>query len=374
MRCESRQWAMSATRSSYTIAFVGSVGRSPAHHLSQSGGVERSAVCELFSPLCDRCLQNRCVTEGRVVLDEGCLPPRHQAADAGRLVLEILGGEFGEFDLVGVVDGREKVPWELSMGDDSGVAGEADGCVADGVVESGDDADIVPIASIHAATNHHPTPMSFGQFESLGGYRRVDESGIDQLRGDCPHASESADQFSEVAGVGQLCDAVDVGLLHGDEVLGSCCGEGRGQVGFGVVDVLGGERYTGGMRGLGDGGGLAGGGVEVGGVASARERDVGGFSVETGRTDHVDVVAGDALSLVDGGGVAVIDGARKGVFGVESDLAMASRAGDVDGAGAVVDASNRGDHPVVDAASMLGVEVDLAACVGEQNDAVADLE
>ena len=45
----------------------------------------------------------------------------------------------------------------------------------------------------------------------------------------------------------------------------------------------------------------------VRGVAGAGEGDVAGFAVETGGSDDVDVVAGESLGFVDGGGVAVVD-------------------------------------------------------------------
>ena len=67
-------------------------------------------------------------------------------------------------------------------------------------------------------------------------------------------------------------------------------------------------------------GGVAGGGVQRRGVAGAGEGDVAGFAVETGGSDDVDVVAGESLGFVDGGGVAVVDVAAVDVFGVETQV------------------------------------------------------
>ena len=58
-------------------------------------------------------------------------------------------------------------------------------------------------------------------------------------------------------------------------------------------------------------GGLAAGGVEPGAVAGAGQGDVGGFAVEAGGSDDEHLVAGGALALVDGHGVAVVELTRR---------------------------------------------------------------
>ena len=111
-------------------------------------------------------------------------------------------------------------------------------------------------------------------------------------------------------------------------------------------------------------------------MAGAGHGDVDGFAVEAGGSDEEHAVAGDALGLVDGGGVAVVDvagvrrsrrrgGWRRAVDEREVDAAVAADA--VDGA----------DHPVVDPGRAPVAEVDVAGGVGavaQQDDPVAGLE
>ena len=101
--------------------------------------------------------------------------------------------------------------------------------------------------------------------------------------------------------------------------------------------------------------------------------DVGGFAVEAGGSDDVDVIAGESLGFVDRGRVPVIDAACLYVGAGEGDVAAVAES-DVDAAGGLVDVGDRGDHAVVDAATAAGVEVVLAGHVLQQHDPVPDLE
>ena len=55
-------------------------------------------------------------------------------------------------------------------------------------------------------------------------------------------------------------------------------------------------------------------------MAGAGHGDIDGFAVEAGGADEEHAVAGDALGLVDGGGVAVVDVAGGDVVGGEAQM------------------------------------------------------
>ena len=190
---------------------------------------------------------------------------------------------------------------------------------------------------------------------------------------DVVDVASSGFELAEVAGVGGVGDDVEVGAGGERELFGVALGESVDEVVFGVVEVLGGEWDAGGVGSFADAGGVSCGGVEVCGVACSGEGDVPGFAVETGGSDDVDVFAGEALCFVDGGGVAVVDVAAVDVFAVQPDTSAVAEF-DVDTRFVVVDVGDGADHPVVDAASSTGVEVDLSGHVAKQDDAIADLK
>src|SRR4051812_28217697 len=92
------------------------------------------------------------------------------------------------------------------------------------------------------------------------------------------------------------------------------------------VDVFDFERDAGGVGAFGELGDLGGGRVDPGSAAGPGHRDVHGLAVQAGRTDDVDLFTGDALGLVDGGRVAVVDVPVEHVAGVESQVAAVGQA------------------------------------------------
>ncbi len=189
---------------------------------------------------------------------------------------------------------------------------EADSGMSGAVVEVFDGTDVVPGEGVDAVPDVHRLSMFRGEAKSFDCGPGVGEPVLLEVVGDRVDVASTVVELGEVVGVGGVGDDVEVGAGGERELFGVALGERVDEVVFGVVDVLRGEWDAGGVGGFGDVGGVSGGGVEVGGVAGSGEGDVSGFSVEAGGSDDVDVVAGEALGFVDGGGVAVVDVAAPG--------------------------------------------------------------
>jgi hypothetical protein len=107
-------------------------------------------------------------------------------------------------------------------------------------------------------------------------------------------------------------------------------------------------------------------------MAGTAHRDVDGFAVQAERANEDHLVAGETLSFVDGGGVAVVDVSGLDVVGVEADAAAVGE-GDVEPV-VGMDGGDGGDRAVVDPALSSQVEIVVAVTVTEQHDAVTGLE
>ena len=251
------------------------------------------------------------------VVGELAVPDGFVFADCPLHQVEVADGVGGELGGVRVVD-RFDLPPVQALGCLPAVGGdEVDVGGAGEVDDGGDGADVVPVQRPHPCPVVEEAAVGAGGVEALPFDGRVAMSGGFEPANNLGDVPLPGLQLGERGGVGEVGDAGEVGGDGGGEQLGLGVFEGVEQVGAGVVVGFRREPDAGGVGAFADGGGVLAGGVQPGAVAGSGQGDVAGLAVQAAWPDDEHFVAGDALGLVDGDGVAVVDVAVADVVAVE---------------------------------------------------------